>query len=425
MRRLLRSGLLRDNIALLALSMVVNVLGFGFQYVMARLLEPAAYAEMFAVLSLLTLFAVPAVALNTLVIKMTGELFVQGLNEKLRSWVVAWGARIGAAGLIVGIGFAASSGWISRALQLDSGLSVIVAGLAIFLAFTTIAIRGALAGMRSFVVLGIAGVAETTTRLVSALVLVLLGFAAAGAVAGSAAGAFAVIVIGGMAVRRITTKPGETAAGRTEELPVWADQARVLALTLALTVIFNTDVLFVKHYFAEFEAASYSAVALVGRTIFFASAPVATVLLPHTIKSFRQGVSVVPGVLTSVGMIVAIAALVAAVVLLFPGQLFRVAFSDRYLPDKILLLNYAAAGSLMAVNVALAQLHIGVGHLRPWRALALFAVGMVVAMSIAHSSMTQLAGALAATSAVTFAYLALETFLLIRRAASQPTGASA
>ena len=208
MRRLLRSGLLRDNIALLALSMVVNVLGFGFQYVMARLLEPAAYAEMFAVLSLLTLFAVPSVALKTLVIKMTGELYVQGLNEKLWSWVVAWGARLGAAGLILGIGFAASSGWISRALQLDSGLSVIVAGLAIFFGFTTIVVRGALAGMRSFVVLGIAGVAETTTRLVSALVLVLLGFAAAGAVAGSAAGAFAVIVIGGMAVRRITTKPG-------------------------------------------------------------------------------------------------------------------------------------------------------------------------------------------------------------------------
>ena len=70
----LRPGIFRDNLVLFGLSMVVNVLGFAFQFIMARLLIPAAWAEMVAAVSLLALLSVPGTALNSLVIKVSGDL---------------------------------------------------------------------------------------------------------------------------------------------------------------------------------------------------------------------------------------------------------------------------------------------------------------------------------------------------------------
>ena len=188
-------GILRDNLVLFGLSMVVNALGFIFQFVMARLLSPGEWAEMVAALSLLALLSVPGTALNSLIIKIAGDLFVRGEGDRLWRWVVITGFRIGGFGLLVGVVLSLVSGWISRLLQFDGSSSVIVVGLAFVLSILAIVIKGGLAGTSAFSVLGLVGVVETMSRLLAGVMMVMLGWAAAGAIAGTAVGAFMATIV--------------------------------------------------------------------------------------------------------------------------------------------------------------------------------------------------------------------------------------
>lgn len=411
----MQPGILRDNLVLFGLSMVVNALGFIFQFVMARLLSPGEWAEMVAALSLLALLSVPGTALNSLIIKIAGDLFVRGEGDRLWRWVVITGLRIGGFGLLVGVVLSLASGWISRLLQFDGSSSVIVVGLAFFLSVLAIVIKGGLAGTSAFSVLGLVGVVETMARLLAGVMMVMLGWAAAGAIAGTAVGAFMATIVGGLAFYRIcrsTRKPG---AGESQFVLTSGDQLRVLAISIALAVILNADVLLVKHYFSDLQAANYSAVALIGRTLFFATAPVSVVLLPHVIRRYSSGQSIIGSLFVSVSLILAIVAVVASTVILYPQQVFSIAFPDAYDLDVTLLSIYIVAGSLLSLNYALTHLHIGAGNLGPWRFMSFMAIGMTVAIFIWHSSVRELAWILTGTLSISTVYLGIETIRLIRR----------
>lgn len=411
----MQPGIIRDNLVLFGLSMVVNALGFTFQFVMARLLSPGEWAEMVAALSLLALLSVPGTALNSLIIKIAGDLFVRGEGERLWRWVVVTGVRIGGFGLLVGILLTLISGWISRLLQFDGSSSVIVLGLAFFFSILAIVVKGALAGTSAFSALGLVGVVETMSRLLSGVVMVVLGWAAAGAIAGTSVGALMATIVGGLAFYRIcraTRKPGTS---ESQSVLTSGDQLRVLAISMAFAVILNADVLLVKHYFSDLQAANYSAVALIGRTLFFATAPVSVVLLPHVIRRYSSGQSIIGSLLVSVSLILAIVAVVSFIVILYPQQVFSIAFPDAYDLDVTLLSIYIGAGSLLSLNYALTHLHIGAGNLGPWRFMLFMAIGMTVAIFVWHSSVRELAWILTVTLSISTVYLVIETTRLIKQ----------
>ena len=411
----MQPGIIRDNLVLFGLSMVVNALGFTFQFVMARLLSPGEWAEMVAALSLLALLSVPGTALNSLIIKIAGDLFVRGEGERLWRWVVVTGVRIGGFGLLVGILLTLISGWISRLLQFDGSSSVIVLGLAFFFSILAIVVKGALAGTSAFSALGLVGVVETMSRLLSGVGMVVLGWAAAGAIAGTSVGALMATIVGGLAFYRIcraTRKPGTS---ESQSVLTSGDQLRVLAISIAFAVILNADVLLVKHYFSDLQAANYSAVALIGRTLFFATAPVSVVLLPHVIRRYSSGQSIIGSLLVSVSLIIAIVAVVSFTVILYPQQVFSIAFPDVYDLDVTLLSIYIGAGSLLSLTYALTHLHIGAGNLGPWRFMLFMAIGMTVAIFVWHSSVRELAWILTITLSISTVYLVIETTRLIRQ----------
>ena len=417
----LRPGIFRDNLVLFGLSMVVNVLGFAFQFVMARLLTPAAWAEMVAAVSLLALLSVPGTALNSLVIKVSGDLYVRGRGQQLWRWFARTAASVGVVGLAIAIALGILSGWLSRVLQFDGVASLMVVGSAIVLSLVSIVVKGSLAGTSSFLFLGLISVAETSSRLGAGAGMVLLGWAAAGAVAGSSVGAAVAVVGGAIFLLRVTRRTDGSRDTQAQTVLSGRDQLRVLGISFALAIIMNADILFVKGYFTEMQAANYSAVALIGRTLFFATSPISIVLLPHVIRQFSTGQSIVPSLLVSVGLISAIAAVVALTVLIFPTQVFAIAFPDQFDLDQTLLSIYIVAGTLLSLSYALAHLHIGAGNLRLWRLILVAIVAMLAAMFRWHNSVQDLATSLTITLAITTAYLSVETYLLIRRSASHPT----
>lgn len=410
----LRGTVLFDNIALLSLSLVVNVLGFGFQFIMARLLLPPAYAEMFAVLSLLAIVTVPGLALNTLTIKMTGEYWVHGRGEELWEWIVRAALTVSLIGLFLALVLSLFSRWFADLLHLDTVDSILVAGVAIVVTFVVIVVKGSLAGIHSFVYLGLVNVIETAGRLVSGVVFVMLGFAAAGAVSATVVSAVAAILIGGLIAKRSVKQAPAFENMVIKPLPNLSAQLQILIIAFALATMFNIDILFVKQRFSEFEAAEYAAIALLGRTLFFAASPVSVVMLPHCISAFRDGRSLIPVLTISLLVIGLILALIILILVLFPNQIFDIVFGGRYTVDYVMLLTYAIAGSMLALFSALSQLHVGINNLSIWRIVTVLTISMICSMVFFGSNRQDIATSVAVASSLVVTYLTWETVRVLR-----------
>lgn len=411
--------MLRDQVVLVMLSFGVNALAFLFQFLMARVMTPTAWKDTMAILALLTIISVPSIAINTLAIKMSGELHIRNQFEDLWRWVTRTIALILAAGAAVAGAFALLSGWIQEQLQLEASTGVVVAGLACALLLGSTVVRGALAGVRSFVTLGLVSMTETLTRVVAAVAMVTAGFAAAGAVGGSAAGALLFIALGLFFLRKQrNAAPKQTSSNA--KLPRWTEQTRVLTISFGLAVLFNIDSLIVARFFSAEAAASYLAMGLIGRTIFFMSGPVSIVLLPHVIRIYANGDSVVPSLALALVLIISIVTTTAVSILIFPSQIFSLVFREGYTLDLQILSIYTVIGSLFAVNAALANVLIGVGYLRAWVGMLAIALGLIVSLFILHDSLTQIALVLATAVSISVIYLSAETAIFLRRNETRP-----
>ena len=412
--RVSRDRLLRDQVVMIAFTTFANAVATAFQFVMARIMTATVWTDTFVVLALLTLLAVPSGAVNTLAVKMTGELYVRGEVLGMRRWVIRALLRAGGAAGVVGVVLAIASPWLASVLKIESPVSIFAVAIALVVIMALAVVKGTLAGVSAFTALGAVTVGETSGRLVFAVVMVLVGFGAAGAVGGSAFGAAIALAVGLLVVRAVVPLASPSAPITDADLPEAPDQSRIMAISLALAVMFNADILVVNNVFSADEAASYSAMALIGRSLFFVASPVATVVLPHTIRAMARGVTVLPILMMSVGLILAIVLGTSLVLLLFASQIFDLIFGDGYTLDLTVMTLYVAAGSLLAVTFTMAQILIGAGRLRIWVVMVAGALMMVVAMATLGNGLVHVASILVVTLGLACAYLGMETLLEVR-----------
>src|SRR4029077_10348920 len=81
--------------------------------------------------------------------------------------------------------------------------------------------------------------------------------------------------------------------GSNQLVEWWGSAAQYLAIvipsTLALAVLVSSDIVLVKHFFGAQQAGEYSAVAAIGRAIFWGASGVAAVLFPKVAFRAAKG----------------------------------------------------------------------------------------------------------------------------------------
>src|SRR5205823_12957503 len=133
--------------------------------------------------------------------------------------------------------------------------------------------------------------------------------------------------------------------------------ALVLPSTLALSVLSSADVLLVKHFFGGHEGGEYSAVAALGRAIFWGAAGVAAVLFPKVIFHESQGRSGTRIVGVSLGL-VSIGGVIGLAVLALVAHPVLTAFAgSAYAAGATILPLYAIAMTLLGAASVLIATH--------------------------------------------------------------------
>jgi O-antigen/teichoic acid export membrane protein len=390
--RLAPSGLLGGSALLLVTLNLASALHFVFHIAMARLLGPAGYGAVAALLAILYVLNVFAESVQTVLARYAAhepdparlhDLLRRGLRKGLKATLALAALYLVAA---VPLGR-----WLRIPFPLMAlfGLSLVGVGL-------LPVHRGALQGWKRFGGLGLNMIWEVLAKLAIGVGLVWAGTRGYypreyGAVAGiglSLCVAFALSYLPLRDVYRTPPTPAEAPDIYRYSLPVFAVTATVMGF-------YSLDVLLARAFFPDAVAGGYAVASFLGKSILLGTAAVTKAAFPHSAEAARSGRS--RHVLANtLGLLALCVAPVIALFALVPDLLMRAVGGRGYQGAAALVLPLGIAMSLMSFSNALLLYRLSTGRLRFWTLLPLLVPLEAAVLGVCRGSTVEFAWAVAA-----------------------------
>jgi O-antigen/teichoic acid export membrane protein len=296
---LLGERVLTHNFIVAAGTLSAGVLGVGFQSLVSHTLKPADFGGVFAVITVITLIGLPAGGFSLLMARATSRDLASGHDDFSAALLQRGNWTLLLIGTALGAGLVILSPFASGLLQVPEPL-VIAAAIGVPFSVATPLLLGELQGEQRFVLYSTILVGQAALKLLGAVGLGVF-WGPIGIIVGLSIASAAGYVGGLIAVRRKIIERRNADLWR----PAISYLAIVVPSTLALAVLLSSDVLIVKHFFGQRAAGEYSAVAALGRAIFWGATGVAAVLFPKVSFRHAQGRSGSHLIWVSLGLVAA------------------------------------------------------------------------------------------------------------------------
>lgn len=366
-----------------------NALAYVFTVLAARLLVPAAFGELAALLSVLLVGSVPATGLQT-----AAALYLGAAGNGRTSALARLHAATVLTALVVVATGALAAAPLTALLHLSDPAAVAWL-VALLLPSTLISgYQGMLQGTGRFGRLAGVNAAFGLAKLVGGTAGLLIGETPTAALAGMTVAAFAAAAAGWAGCGR----PG---LSRGLRAPLTA-ALRASGALLGFVLLLNLDLLLARHHLAAADAGEYAVGAIVAKVAFWLPQGVGVVLLPRLAEEAHRR-QLLPAALALVAAAGAVLTLATAALGSYALPLIGGSAYGDALGAATWL--FACLGTLLAV----AQLLVYSGIAASDRT----AVGAVWAAIVIEGAAVQLLSATGALSVVTIAVTALGTALVL------------
>lgn len=381
-------GFLRDGMLVLLASMLANAFSYAFQFGNSRLLGVEKYGELSALFALLMYGSGAASIIGLITVKYAAEFYALDELKALRGLLDGLSIGLGAGAVIIVAAATVSAGPAGRFLHIGDRVAIILTALMIALSLFGTGIRAVLQGMHSYGAFGLSLVIEAIVKFGLGTGLVFAGAGLRGALVGTAIGAACGVAAAYIPLFRTLSSGGQRPkfdlgrlARTTGAVGVW---------TLAFTSLGFSDVLVVKHLFSSREAGVYGAVTLTGKIVLLLSSFVPIVLQPRAASLSRRGEPTRPLLLQALAIIALLSALVMVPYAIVPKFIVIATTGGAFLAAVPLVLPYAVASVALGCLNCIATYNIAIHRFRFVAPVALVAVAELVAMSLHHTSITDI-----------------------------------
>jgi O-antigen/teichoic acid export membrane protein len=269
-------------------SITGNVLAFFLNLFLARSLSYADYAIFASLLSVIALASIPAGSISTVIVKFATRFFSRNETEKAEAFYKESAKLILLIGAGIFIGFAAIAIPLKNFLHIDSIWYILLVGLNVAFVYFIALNAGFLQSLLKFAYISYLNVAGNLAKLLFGILFVILGFKAFAGLLGIFAMSFIVFVLGFLPLRFLFQKKSI----KKEEIPkkeIFTYAIPASIAVIALTSLTSIDVILVKHFFPAHEAGFYAGLSLIGKVIFYFTAPIPLVMFPLIVKRHSIG----------------------------------------------------------------------------------------------------------------------------------------
>lgn len=328
--QLVKHPLISGSAILFIGSLMSSFINFVYNLFMSRNLTVSDYGILASIMSLVILATLPAGAVIPMVINFSGSYFAKEEYGKIKDLffkVFKFTFLLGGLILLIMYVFQTKIGLF---FNIKTNSFIVYAGFIVFIGFIGVVNNALLQARLSFKFITFSNLFSAIVKLILGILLVYIGFAVGGAIFAVMISFFIPYIISFIPLNFIFKK--DVVNSKIEIKSLLSYGAPAALTTFCLTSLITTDILLVKHFFDPKSAGIYAGISLVGRVIFFFSAPIGTVMFPLIVQKHTKQEKYHDIFLLSIFLVFAASISIAAFYFIFPE--FSIKFflkKDEYL----------------------------------------------------------------------------------------------
>jgi len=386
----LTRGIFGGSVILLVTINIFNIINYFFHFFMVRMMTPADYGILAALMSLVFIFTIPSESIQTIFTKYSSSEANKG---KLKNIVKRAIKKLFNLSIIAFAIFALAALPLSRLLNINY-LLVLFTGIFIIPTFIIPVSRGLMQGTKRFNALGFNMIFEAVLKIILAISLVYFGFRVYGAIAGVILGSSVAILLSFFSLRDIffaDEKKAETKLIYIYSLPI------ITTVFVIMTFLY-LDIIIARIVFAPEIAGYYAIASMIAKIIFFGTLPISKVMF--SISSSNEAKK--KNKIIYYSAIILLLCVAAALLLIyFLPDLFVRIFSGRYISEVSNILIYVSlATSLISITNLILLYKISLGEIKNYYALILFLAVEVALLFIFRHNLFEYSIAFVTASAI-------------------------
>lgn len=335
-------------------SNAVSFLNYLYHLIMGRLLGPASYGELASLISLTGLFGIIPASITLVIIKQVSS----AENEKEKRALTAWfKKKIFVFSAIFSILILLLTPLFGSFLKISNLLYFVLVAVFSFFTLQASLNRSILQGLLKFKEMVFSLLAENSLKLLISILLVYLGFQVGGAMLG-----FVISSALGLYLTIYYLKEKNSFKKSADLKSIIKFAIPVALQSFAVTSLYSSDLILVKHFFPSYEAGLYAALSNLGKIIFFGAGPISAVMFPLVSQRKAKGEKYKKIFMYSFLGTLSLASGVLALYWLFPELAINLLYGRLYLGGSGLLIWFGIFMSLFTLSTLFISYSLSLGR---------------------------------------------------------------
>ncbi len=287
-KRFLKQELVKGSIYIFIGSTFANIFNFLFNLFMSRNLAVEDYGILTSVIVLLALMTTPVGAVIPTVVNFAGSRFAKEEYEQVRTFFLKIIKPLILVGFFLLFCFIVFTKTIGDFFHIKDQSLIVITGLIVFLGYIGVVNSGLLQAKLSFKFISFSNLVSSLFKLIAGVSLVFfLGFKLKAVMWVIFISSAIPFVISFIPLNFLFKSQGHISNKiHFKELFSYGVPSALAAL--GLTSLISMDILLVKHFYDPLQAGIYAGLSLVGRVIFFFTAPIGTVMFPLIVQKHER-----------------------------------------------------------------------------------------------------------------------------------------
>jgi len=387
LRSLIYGPIFKGSLLVSGLIFTGSFFNYLFNMVMGRMLGPADYGILAALLSIVYVLSVFSSSVQVVNARYTALYQAEKAEAKIAVLFREMNKKMFWLSAIFFLIIFSLSPFMAKFLNIPSNKTVMIFSLLFLVTFLAPVNRGILQGLKRFFYFAVSFPLESGIKLLSGILLVYLGFGVNGAAIAPFLGvslAYFIIMI--PLIKLFKEK-------REKFKPSWREMIAytrpVFLTTLGLSGFLIFDVFLVKHYFSPYEAGLYAALSLMGRIIFFITGPINQTMFPLVVESYQKKKNYLKLLLDAFFLVCLLSAAVLLIYYFFPNLSIKLIFGSKYLAISPYLLFFGFTMFMYSVGNVLVYYFLATQRTMIYLIPCFFSLLLIGLIILFHQSIWQ------------------------------------
>jgi O-antigen/teichoic acid export membrane protein len=387
--RLVKHELITGSFYLFLGGMVGNFFAFLLNLFLARNLSYADYGIFASLLAIVSLAYIPGQSINTIIVKFATRFFAEEQMDKFAAFYQISFKILFVIALTFFLILVALAYPISSFLKLDNLYYGLVIAAIVGVHYLGIINHAFLQSLLKFFTLSSINVFSSFIKLIAGVLFVYLGFAAFSGLL-----AILFMTIGAFIIAFI---PLRMYVNKTSNIKVSFPNNEIMSYSIPafftvffLTSFTSSDVILVRHFFDAKQAGFYAGLSLIGKVIFYFTAPIPSVLFPLLVKRHALGATYKRLFYLALFLVFVPSLGLSLFYIMFPHFVINLFLGGReYLEIANLLGIFGLYIMLVSLISVCVNFFLSFNQTRVWLLVIPFSVLQIILISIFHNSFYQ------------------------------------